>query len=87
VVVASSDLRSAGQAGLREKMQLVPKFAAIPTLTLANTSEETKAQREHVGDLEDYQVKFDRAAMLRSVARLAAAVAAEPVPVLAGDKG
>jgi len=87
VVVASSDLRSAGQAGLREKMQQVPKFAGIGILTLGNTAEETKSQREHVGDLEDYQVKFDRAAMLRSVARLAAAVAAEPVPVLAGDKG
>jgi len=87
VVVASADLRPAGEAGLREKMQLVPKLAGIPILTLANTAEETKAHREHVGDLEDYQVKFDRAAMLRSVARLAAAVAAEPSPVLAGDKG
>ncbi len=86
VVVASADLRPEGGIGLREKMQRVPKFAGIPTLALANTAEETKAHREHLGDTEDYQLKFDREAMLRSVARLAAAVAAEPSPVLAGDR-
>jgi two-component system, chemotaxis family, sensor kinase CheA len=86
VVVASMDLRSEGGVGLREKMQQVPKFAGIPTLALANTADETQAHGEHPGDSEDYQLKFDRAAMLRSVAKLAAAVAGEPAPELAGDR-
>jgi len=87
VVVASADLRSAGQAGLRERMQLSPKFAGIPILTLAGTAEDTKKHSEHLRDIEDYQVKFDRAAMLRSVAKLAAAVNADAPPVLSRDRG
>jgi two-component system chemotaxis sensor kinase CheA len=86
VVVASADLQPEGDAGLRKKMQQVPKFAGIPTLALANTSEETKAHGGHPGNGDDYELKFDREAMLRSVAKLAAAVAAETVPVPTGDR-
>jgi two-component system chemotaxis sensor kinase CheA len=87
VVVAALDLPSEGGFALLEKMHSVSKFAGIPALALADTAEETKAHGEHAREFEDYQLKFDRAAMLRSVAKLAAAVTAEPTPVLAGEKG
>jgi len=87
VVVASASLRSAEDAGLREKMQRTPKFAGIPILTLAETAEENGKRGGPVRDIEDYQMKYDREAMLRSVAKLAAAVRAESSPVLAGDRG
>ena len=87
VLVASLDLPSEGGFGLLEKMHSVSKFAGIPALALADTAEETKSHGEHAREFEDYQVKFDRAAMLRSVARLAAAVTPELAPVLAGEKG
>jgi len=87
VLVASLDLPSEGGFGLLERMHSVSKFAAIPALALADTAEETKSHGEHAREFEDYQVKFDRAAMLRSVARLAAAVTPELAPVLVGEKG
>jgi two-component system chemotaxis sensor kinase CheA len=87
VVVASASLRSAEQAGLREKMQRTPKFAVIPILTLADTAEENGKPGGPARDIEDHQMKFDREAMLHSVAKLAAAVRAESTPVLAGDRG
>jgi two-component system, chemotaxis family, sensor kinase CheA len=87
VVVVSADLRPAEDGGLREKMQALPKLAGIPILTLGSTAEETHTYSGHLRDLEDCQMKFDRAAMLRSVAKLAAAVNAEASPVLAGEKG
>jgi len=87
VVVAALDLPSEGGFALLEKMHSVSKFAGIPALALADTAEETKAHGEHAREFEDYQLKFDRAAMLRSVAKLAAAVTAEPTPVLAGERG
>ena len=87
VVVASASLRSAEEAGLREKMQGTPKLAGIPILTLADTAEQTGKPGGPVRDIEDYQMKFDREAMLRSVAKLAAAVRTEQSPVLAGDRG
>ncbi len=87
VVVASADLRPAADGGLREKMQALPEWAGIPVLTLGNSADEIRAYSGHLRDLEDCQVKFDREAMLRSVARLAAAVNAEPSPAVAGDKG
>jgi len=87
VLVASLDLPSEGGFALLEKMHSVSKFAGIPALALTDTAEETKRHGEHSREFEDYQVKFDRAAMLRSVARLAAAVTAEPAPVPAGERG
>jgi two-component system chemotaxis sensor kinase CheA len=87
VLVASLDLPLEGGFGLLEKMHSVSKFSGIPALALADTAEETKSHGEHPREFEDYQVKFDRAAMLRSVARLAAAVTPELAPVLVGEKG
>jgi two-component system, chemotaxis family, sensor kinase CheA len=86
VLVASLDLPSEGGFGLLEKMHSVSKFAGIPALALADAPEETKAHGEHAREFEDYQLKFDRAAMLRSVARLAAAVTTESTPALTGER-
>lgn len=72
---------------LLDQMHRVPKFAGIPALALANTAEETKSRGEHAAEFRDCQMKFDRAAMLRSVAKLAAAVSADTPPVPAGEKG
>ena len=87
VLVASLDLPSEGGFALLEKMHSVSKLAGIPALALADTAEETTSHGEHAREFEDYQLKFDRAAMLRSVAKLAAAVTAEPAPELVEEKG
>jgi len=87
VVVASGDLRSDDGAGLRERMQLVPKLAAVPILTLAGSHHASGEPSEPLRNIEACQVGFDRTAMLRSVARLAAAVNGPPAPALVGDRG
>jgi hypothetical protein len=66
----------------------VPGLANIPALALIDTAEQAKAQQEHPQGFSDYQMKFDRDAMLHSLAKLACVVVAKPEPVaLAGEKG
>jgi two-component system, chemotaxis family, sensor kinase CheA len=88
IVLASLDLPSAGAFDFLEKMRKLPGLAGIPAVGLTNSAEETSERGKREPEFEDYQVKFDRAAMLRSVARLAAAFGtAEGLPVLAEEKG
>ena len=82
VVLAGLDLPSGGGHGLVEGMRRVPALARIPALALV----------DHAGDIphdpafSDYQMQFDRDAMLRSLARLADTLG-KPEPVTAaGEK-
>ena len=87
VVLAALDLPSAGAFDFLEKMRRLPGMAGVPAVALANTADEAGQRGKHGQDFEDYQVKFDHTAMLRSVARLATAVGiAEAEPVPAGEK-
>ena len=87
VVVAALDLPPRGSAALLDAMRGRPEWQAIPILTLAESAEQVQAQAGQPADSQDCQVKFDREAMLESVARLASAlVSAEPAPVCAAEE-
>lgn len=80
VVVSALDLPPGGSAALRAALRTRPEWQAIPVLALANSP----AQAGETRGFEDCQVKFEREAMLESVARLAAALAGGRVPAAAG---
>jgi CheY-like chemotaxis protein len=95
-VVAALDLPPTGTSALLAAIRLRPEWKAIPILTLADSAEQVLARAGQSTGFQDCQVKFDREAMLASLARLAAALASgarEPVlagrelePVLAGKE-
>lgn len=76
VVVASLDLPPKGGCALLSAMRKRPEWMAIPVLALAENAEQARPASGQSGLFEDCQVKFDRDAMLDSVARLAAAISA-----------
>lgn len=78
VVLASLDLPGEGGADLLERMRNSPDLTSIPAIALASTPEQTAQRRASGQDFDDYQLKFDRDGMLRSLARLSAAVGAGP---------
>jgi two-component system chemotaxis sensor kinase CheA len=73
VVMASLDLPGTG-FDLLERIRKLPGLGSLPVLALANRAEETETPIARSHDFEDYQMKFDREAMLRSIEKLAAAV-------------
>jgi two-component system chemotaxis sensor kinase CheA len=84
VVVAALDLPPDGSSALLAAMRRRPEWKTIPVLALADSAEQVQARTSKPMDFQDCQVKFDREAMLESVARLASALAsagAAPVPV------
>ena len=93
VVVAALDLPSNGSSALLAAMRRRPEWEKIPVLALADLTENRPMSAIRTAGFQDCQTKFDREAMLESVARLASALASageSPVcagPVFAGDKG
>ena len=88
VILMALDLPGGGAFAFLDKIRRVPALAGIPAVALTNTTEECGERGKHEPEFEDYQAKFDRAAMLRSIARLADAVgAAERNLTPAGEKG
>ena len=71
IVVASLDLAIPG-GDLAGRLRKTQGCARLPVLYLANSPAEVPAPAE--SELEDYQIKFDREAMLRSVERLVSAL-------------
>jgi two-component system chemotaxis sensor kinase CheA len=87
VVAASLDLPAEGGFDFLEKMRRVPTLTGIPALALATCEEEKLLRGKHPVQFEDVQMKFDRDAMLRSLARLSAETGEHKMePALAGDK-
>jgi two-component system, chemotaxis family, sensor kinase CheA len=87
VVVAALDLPPNGSSELIAAMRRRPDWEGIPVLALADSAEQVKAQAHGAAGFQDCQAKFDREAMLESVARLASALAAaEASPVCAGEE-
>jgi CheY-like chemotaxis protein len=81
VVVAGLDLPPNGSSALLATMRRRPDWEAIPVLALADSAEQTQAPAVRSAGFQDCQAKFDREAMLESVARLASAlVSAEMAP-------
>ena len=88
VVAVSLDLPAHGGLELLERMRKRPNLSRIPVLGLAGSVEEAQLQRQREDHFGDYQMKFDREAMVRSVEKLAAAVgAAEQTLEAAGVRG
>ena len=72
MVVTSLDLGAPFE--LLRKLRTSPELAAIPTLALSSSVEESARCAEQDVQFDDYQLKFDRASMLHSIEKLAAAV-------------
>ena len=87
VVAASLDLPAAGGFGFLEQMRRVPTLVGIPALALANRGDEKPPRGKYSVEFDDFQVKSDRGAVLRSLARLSAqAGECDREPALAGQK-
>jgi two-component system chemotaxis sensor kinase CheA len=87
VVAASLDLPSAGGFGFLEQMRKVPTLVGIPALALANSGDEKPPHGKYPVEFEDFQVKSDRGAVLRSLAKLSAEVGeGDREPALAAQK-
>jgi two-component system, chemotaxis family, sensor kinase CheA len=86
VVLAGLDLPCESGPGLLEQMRRIPGLAQVPTLALIDSAEQAQACREHPRGFSDYHLKFDREAMLRSLARLAHVVGAPEALVPAAEK-
>lgn len=74
VVITAMDLPSGGSSGLLTAMRRRPEWTGIPILALADSTDQVRHSGTPEG-FQDCQMKFDREAMLESVARLAAVLA------------
>jgi two-component system chemotaxis sensor kinase CheA len=87
IVVAALDLPPGGSSALVAQMRKRLEWSEIPVLALAESREQVPARNAHALDFQDCQVKFDRDAMLQSVARLASALASvQAVPASVGEE-
>ena len=87
VVVAALDLPPNGGSALLAAMRGRPEWEQIPVLALADSAGEAQSSAARKEGFHDCQTKFDREAMLESVARLAAAPASAAMePVCAGEE-
>jgi two-component system chemotaxis sensor kinase CheA len=85
IVVTAMDLPPNGSSALLAAMRRHPEWEAIPVLALVDSAEQVRAGQPM--GFQDCQAKFDREAMLQSVARLASALAsAETAPVCVGER-
>ena len=87
VVLAGLNLLPEGEHSLVDEMRRLPGLANVPALALIDTAEQAQAFREHPGGFSDCQPRFDREAMLASLAKLAGVVGTEQALAPAGEKG
>jgi two-component system chemotaxis sensor kinase CheA len=88
VVLAGLDLLPDGDHGLLAEMRRLPGLAHVPALALSDSAEQAQAYRERPRGFSDCQMKFDRDAMLASLAKLAGAVGTQETTMApAGQKG
>jgi len=67
-------------------MQRRPEWKSIPVLALADAADRSRVREGDTGGFRDCQAKFDREAMLESVARLASALASAEAARLGAGK-
>jgi two-component system chemotaxis sensor kinase CheA len=85
MVLLAVDLPPAGSREVLEAVRRRPGSARIPVIALASDSIQAQDRPASAEDYDDYQSKFDREAMLRSIARLAAAL--EPEQAVLAETG
>jgi two-component system chemotaxis sensor kinase CheA len=87
IVVTALDLPPNGSSALLAAMRSRTEWQRVPVLSLADSAEQMQAQSGQVADFQDCQVKFDREAMLGSLARLASALtSSEAALVCVGEE-
>jgi CheY-like chemotaxis protein len=86
VVMAALDLPPSGSSALLAAMRQRPQWDRIPVVALTEAAVgQVQASAVRTAGFEDCQAKFDRAAMLESVGRLASALAgSESTPGVTG---
>ena len=88
VVVTALDLPGGGGCEFLEKMRRDPSMAGVPALVLTDSAEDAAGQAAQPGASQDYLIRGDREAMLRSIHRLASVLDAQPsASELVGEKG
>jgi len=87
VVLAGLDLPSEAGHSLPEEMRRLPGLARVPALALIDSAEQAEAHGEPPQGFSGCQLKFDRDAMLHSLAKLAGAVGRPEALAPAGEKG
>ncbi len=86
-VIAAADLPSEGTSALLAAMRRRAEWESIPLLALMDSDVVDQALAIRKPGLQDYQVKFDREAMLESLLKLSTALTAEePVLICAGGE-
>jgi two-component system chemotaxis sensor kinase CheA len=86
-VVAALDLPPDGTSALLSAMRRRPEWEPIPVLALADSAEQIHTTVIRAAGFQDCQAKFDREAMLESLARLASVLgSAQPVLVGAAEE-
>ena len=87
VVVTAMDLPPRGSSALLNAMRGRPEWERIPLLALADSAAQVQSSGAQAAGFQDCQAKFDREALLESVARLASAQAStETTPVCVGEE-
>jgi two-component system chemotaxis sensor kinase CheA len=77
VVIASLNLPPKDSSALLDAMRARPEWARIPVVAVTDSLEQIDAGEVQKAGFQDCQAKFDREAMLASVARLSSALEAE----------
>lgn len=73
VLIVGSDLLAGDPAGA-EKIRKLSESSRMPVMAISNTSAEIAARKESGLMFDDHQLRFEREAMLQSLARLASSV-------------
>ncbi len=74
VFVSSLDLPGESAGQLLTRVRSLPEVGRVPALALSASTEQMSRRPESGPEFDEYQLKFDRTAMLRSIEKLAAAV-------------
>jgi two-component system chemotaxis sensor kinase CheA len=87
LIVTTRDLPPDGNSSLLSVLGRRPGWEKIPVLLVTESAEELRAFESRASGFRDCQMKFDRLAILESVAKLVMpATNSEAVPELAGEK-
>ena len=73
LLIVDSNLIAGDPAGL-EKVRKLAKTGRLPILAVSNTTAEMAARQDSGATFDDHQLRFEREAMLRSIAKLARSV-------------
>jgi len=87
IVITALDRPLNGSSDLLSALRRRKEWQGIPVLALVDSAEQARVAAGQTADFQDCQMKFDREAMLESVARLATSLVSSAVtPVGAGEE-